>query len=175
MTPTQVWSALCSYIFQLFPDCLVKKQYKPIEDFEELANANRPIVWVALTSTNIESVDVNAQVVEDSYAFRLILAWKLRDNNDQSELDNRLNSVQQFLTLFRHKGVNVDGTCLYFGLPSCDSPYDEEFLTSPGVFVSTCSVPVSVYRDLKEVVPLPPETNEIDSDNPSDEEAPTVS
>ena len=171
MTPTQVWDSLCSYIFQLFPDCIVRKQYRPIEDIENLAETNRPMVWVGLSSCNISSVDVNAGFVEDSYTFRIILAWKLRNSDDPSELDNRLNTVQQFLTLFRHKGVDVDGSRLYFGLPSCDSPFDEDLLTSPGIFVSTCSIPLSVYRNLIETIPSVP--NSDDSSNPdisSDEE-----
>ena len=49
---------------------------------------------------------------------------------------------------FRHKGIKVGGVTLFFGLPTCDSPYDEDFIVSPGMFVSTVSVPVSVYRNL---------------------------
>ena len=148
MTPTQVWDSLCSYIFQLFPDCIIRKQYRPIEDLEQIVETERPIVWVALSSVNIASVDVNAGFVEDSYTFRIILAWKLRNSDDQSELDSRLNTVQQFLTLFRHKGVDVDGSRLYFGLPSCDSPFDDDFLVFPwhlciNLFYSSKRIPQS--------------------------------
>lgn len=161
MTPTQTWDALISYIFQLFPGCDIRKQYAAIEDFEELAQTDRPTFWVALATASIASVDVNAQLVEDAYTFRFILAWKLRNNQNAPELDDRLNTVQQFLTIFRHKGIDVDGSRLYFGLPSCESPFDEELIKSPGVFVSTITVPISVYRDLKETVPpIPEQTNE---------------
>lgn len=174
MTYTQVWNVLCSYVCQLFPEFQIRKQYAPIEDFEELANTDRPICWIGLSSTNISSVNTNADLVEDAYTFRFILAWKLRNNQDQTEFDSKLNAVQRFLTVFRHKGVDVDGSRLYFGLPNCDSPFDEDFITSPGLFVSTCSVPVSVYRNLRDDPPAQPEQNASDSNETSDTEAETV-
>lgn len=168
MTPSQVWDSVCSYVFQLFPDCLVKKQYRPIEDLENLAEATRPTVWVGLSNVSIGSITTNATVVEDNYNFQLLLAWKLRDTNNQNELDNKLNSLQQFLTIFRHKYCDVGNSRLYFGLPTCDSPFDEDLLISPGVFVASCTVPVTVYRDLNQIV----EVGNGSTDTTSSEETP---
>lgn len=170
MTPSQVWDSVCSYVYQLFPDCLVKKQYRPIEDLENLAEATRPTVWVGLSNVSIGSITTNATVVEDNYNFQLLLAWKLRNPDNQNELDNKLNSLQQFLTIFRHKYCDVGNSRLYLGLPSCDSPFDEDLLTSPGVFVASCTVPVTVYRDLNQIV----EVDNGNSDPTSPEEATTV-
>ena len=171
MTPSQVWDSLCSYVYQLFPDCIVKKQYRPIEDLENIAEAARPTVWVGLSNVNIGSVTTNATVVEDVYNFQLLLAWKLRNSEDQNELDNKLNSLQDFLTIFRYKQVDVGNSRLYFGLPTCDSPFDEDLLISPGLFVATCTVPITVYRDLNKIVTV---TNG-NTDPASSEETPASS
>ena len=78
--------------------------------------------------------------------------------------------LQDFLTIFRYKQVDVGNSRLYFGLPTCDSPFDEDLLTSPGIFVATVTVPLTVYRDLKQIV----EVTNGDSDTTSSEEASTV-
>ena len=166
MTPSQVWDSLCSYVYQLFPNCIVKKQYKPIEDLEKLTEVARPMVWVGMSSVNIGSVTTNATVVEDVYNFQLLLAWKLRNSGDQNELDSKLNNLQEFLTIFRYKQVDVGNSRLYFGLPTCDSPFDEDLLISPGIFVATVTVPLTVYRDLNQIVEI---LND-NTDSASDEE-----
>ena len=166
MTPSQVWDSLCSYVYQLFPNCIVKKQYKPIEDLEKLTEVARPMVWVGMSSVNIGSVTTNATIVEDVYNFQLLLAWKLRNSEDQNELDSKLNNLQEFLTIFRYKQVDVGNSRLYFGLPTCDSPFDEDLLISPGLFVATVTVPLTVYRDLNQIV----EVTNGNTDSASDEE-----
>lgn len=168
MTPSQVWDSLCSYVYQLFPDCIVKKQYKPIEDLEKLTEVARPMVWVGMSNVNIGSVTTNATIVEDVYNFQLLLAWKLRNSEDQAELDSKLNNVQDFLTIFRYRQVDVGNSRLYFGLPTCDSPYDEDLLISPGIFVATCTVPITVYRDLNKTITV----DNGNTDPASSEEAP---
>lgn len=152
MTPSQVWDSICSYVCQLFPDCIVKKQYRPIEDIEKLNGEARPTVWVGLSNVSIGSVTTDATVVEDAYNFQLLLAWKLKDSNDNNELDDKLNAVQDFLTIFRYKQVDVGNTRFYFGLPTCTTPFDEDLLISPGIFLSTCTIPLSLYRDLNNKV-----------------------
>lgn len=152
MTPVQTWDALCSYIFQLYPDCIVKRQYKPIEDLEKLAQSTRPTLWVGLSNVSIGSVTTNATIVEDVYNFQITMAWKLHSKEDQMELDERLNDVQSFLTIFRHKAIEAGNSRLYFGLPSCDSPYEEDLLLSPGIYLAVCTIPVTVYRDLNHKV-----------------------
>lgn len=173
MTPSQVWNNLCTYIFEVFPDCAIRKQYKPVEDLESLADEEKPVVWVGLANANIGSVIVNAQLVEDMYNFQLTLVWKLRNSDDFDELDDKLNKVQEFLTIFRHKAVDVGNSRLYFGLPSCDSPFDEDLLTSPGLFVSTCTVPITVYRDLNQQVTIVDNASNDSTDQSSIQETPT--
>ena len=148
MNYTQVWDALCQFVTQTFPELQVRKQYAPLDDIEELAQDDRPAVWVKLSSCNIASVNTQANYVEDSFTFQLILVWKLRGNINVPELDDKTNALQYFMSEFRHKGIKVGGVTLFFGLPTCDSPFDEDFIVSPGLFVSTVSVPVSVYRNL---------------------------
>lgn len=166
MTPSQVWDSFCSYVYKLFPNCIVKKQYRPIEDLEKLTEVARPMVWVGMSSVNIGSITTNATVVEDDYNFQLLLAWKLRNPDDQNELDNKLNNLQEFLTIFRHRYADVGNSRLYFGLPSCDSPFDEDLLISPGIYVATVTVPLTVYRDLNQTVKI----NNGDQDTASTEE-----
>ena len=148
MTLTEVWDDLCALVYHYYPDAEIHKQYTPLPDLEELADASRPFVWVGLASAAIESVNTNANIVGDSYTFRFIVAWKLRDCNNPAELDSKLGFIQEFLTQFRHKKMQIGKDLLYFGLPNCDSPYDEDLIISPGVFMSSVTVPVSTYRNL---------------------------
>lgn len=148
MTITEVWDDLCALVYHYYPEAQVQKQYAPIEDLEDVTATDRPIVWVGLANAAIESVNTNATIVEDSYSFRLIVAWKLRGCNNVPELDMKMRFIQDFMTQFRHKKMQIGKDLLYFGLPTCDSPYDEDSIISPGVFLSSVTVPVSTYRDV---------------------------
>ena len=148
MNYTTVWDSLCAYISSQFPEIEVHQQYAAITDLEELTTDDRPAVWVSMTSANIASVNTQADYVEDSFTFRLILAWKLRGTVNIPELNDKTNALQIFMSQFRHKGIKAGNVTIFFGLPTCDSPYDEDAIISPGMYVSTISVPVSVYRNL---------------------------
>lgn len=170
MTITEVWDDLCALVFHYYPEAQVQKQYAPIEDLEDVTATDRPIVWIGLANAAIESVNTNATIVEDSYSFRLIVAWKLRDSNSPEELDSRLHFIQDFMTQFRHKKMQIGKDLLYFGLPNCDSPYDEDLIISPGVFLSSVTVPVSTYRDVN---PEPVKAQNENTNNGGDAQAQT--
>lgn len=148
MTPVQVWTSFCSLLQNLHPECTVKRVYKPTEEFEKLAESDKPEIWVQLSNYSIGAINTMATVIEDSYTFSLSLLWKLRSDGTTAELDSKLDSVQDYLTQLRQSYVDTNEFRMYFGIPSCDSVYNDEILVEKGVFLTNYSIPVTIYRDV---------------------------
>ena len=147
MLPSEVWSNAVDYIRQTLPQCEVRRQYAPTDEYEALATYDRPTLWVALEAIDSETVTSNAAVIGDSYTLSITILWRVRSGNDPIELDGKLNNLQDLLTPLRHCIAETPAGCLFFGVPSITTAYDMDLLTTKSVFAAEASVSVTSYRD----------------------------
>lgn len=148
MTPSQTWQAVVDILTETTPSAKAVRKYALDEDIEELHLEERPLIAVVLTGSTISSVTTDARTTEDTYTFALTIIWKLKAENNTVELDTRLDQAQYFMKSLRHRYFDVDGSRIFLGLPTCDTPYDIDMLRSPGVFLSTFTIPVTVYHNV---------------------------
>lgn len=148
MTPTQTWLAVTELLTKLYPACIVKRMYSPVDDLENIAYSDQPNIWVTLNSLQLGAVNTMASYVEDSYEFRLTLIWKIKDSN-MIELDKRLDMTQDIITRLSYTHVAVDNSEMFFKNPSIETVYDLDAFNSDDCYVSTVLLPVSVYRTIR--------------------------
>ena len=147
MLPSEVWTNAVDYIRQTLPQCEVRRQYAPTDEYEALATYDRPTLWVALEAIDSETVTSNAAVIGDSYTLSITILWRVRSNNSAEELDGKLNNLQDLLTPLRHCIAETPAGCLFFGIPSITTAYDMDLLTTKSIFAAEASVSVTSYRD----------------------------
>ena len=147
MLPSEVWTNAVDYIRQTLPQCEVRRQYAPTDEYEALATYDRPTLWVALEAIDSETVTSNAAVIGDSYTLSITILWRVRSNNSAEELDGKLNNLQDLLTPLRHCIAETPAGCLFFGVPSITTAYDMDLLTTKSIFAAEASVSVTSYRD----------------------------
>ena len=147
MLPSEVWSNAVDYIKQTLPQCEVRRQYAPTDEYEALATYDRPTLWVALETIDSETVTSNAAVIGDSYTLSITILWRVRSNNSSMELDSKLDALQDLLTPLRHCIAETPAGCLFFGIPSITTAYNMDLLTTKSIFAAEASISVTSYRD----------------------------
>ena len=147
MLPSEVWTNAVDYIKQTLPQCEVRRQYAPTDEYEALATYDRPTLWVALEAIDSETITSNAAVIGDTYTLSITILWRVRSGNDPVELDGKLNNLQDLLTPLRHCIAETPAGCLFFGVPSITTAYDMDLLTTKSIFAAEASVSVTSYRD----------------------------
>ena len=147
MLPSEVWTNAVDYIRQTLPQCEVRRQYAPTDEYEALVDHDRPKLWVALDAIDSETVTSNAAVIGDSYTLSITILWRVRSGNDPIELDGKLNNLQDLLTPLRHCIAETPAGCLFFGVPTITTAYDMDLLTTKSIFAAEASVSVASYRD----------------------------
>jgi len=147
MLPSEVWSNAVDYIRQTLPQCEVRRQYAPTDEFEALADYDRPTLWVALETIDSETVTSDAAVIGDTYTLSITVLWRVRSNNSSMELDSKLDALRDLLTPLRHCIADTPAGRLYFGVPSITTAYDMDLLTTKSIFAAEASVSVTSYRD----------------------------
>ena len=147
MLPSEVWTNAVDYIKQTLPQCEVRRQYAPTDEYEALVTYDRPTLWVALEAIDSETVTSNAAVIGDSYTLSITILWRVRSGNDPVELDGKLNNLQDLLTPLRHCIAETPAGCLFFGVPSITTAYDMDLLTTKSIFAAEASISVTSYRD----------------------------
>ena len=147
MLPSEVWTNAADYIRQTLPQCEVRRQYAPNDEYEALADYDRPTLWVALDAIDSETVTSNAAVIGDTYTLSITVLWRVRSNNSPMELDSKLDALQDLLTPLRHCIAETPAGCLFFGAPTITTAYDMDLLTTKSIFAAEASVNVTSYRD----------------------------
>ena len=147
MLPSEVWSNATDYIRQTLPQCEVRRQYAPFDNYEALATYDRPTLWVALETIDSETVTSDAAVIGDTYTLSITVLWRVRSNNSSMELDSKLDALQDLLTPLRHCIAETPAGRLYFGVPTITTAYDMDLLTTKSIFAAEASVSVTSYRD----------------------------
>ena len=165
MLPSEVWTNAVDYIRQTLPQCEVRRQYAPTDEYEALADYDRPTLWVALDAIDSETVTSNAAVIGDSYTLSITILWRVRSNNSSMELDGKLDALQDLLTPLRHCIAETPAGCLFFGVPTITTAYDMDLLTTKSIFAAEASVSVTSYRDRYAQMTVEADNTDVTSQN----------